>query len=340
MNPSEISPLIREQAPLILAEIQKATNILFHCHPSPDPDSVCSALAMQLACEQLGKRATIIRGDASVLSAGFSRFPAVDTIVGKTFGEVDLNDFNLFIALDSGSPDRVSAKKTPVFPLPIRSINIDHHKSNTMFADVNLVEMCTSTTFILYQLFLLWGIKITPDIALNLFMGLYTDSGGLKYHPIDYRVFQVATALVKAAPDFVDVIFHMENSQSKEAIYFEKLALNSIETFLNENLVMTSISLKQIQENRISIDSIHTDIPNKLKSVIGWNVGMILVEREPGIVKVSMRSRDIEKFDVSKLAVALGGGGHRAAAGIRFSGITLAEAKEKIVSKAKELYNL
>ncbi|MDD5165378.1 MAG: DHH family phosphoesterase [Candidatus Pacebacteria bacterium] len=340
MNPSEISPLIREQAPLILAEIQKAKNILFHCHPSPDPDSVCSALAMKLACEQLGKKVTVIRGDAALLSDGFSLFPGIESVVGKNFNEVDLPEFDLFIALDSGSPDRVSAKNPPIFPLSIRSINIDHHKSNTQFADINLVEMCTSTTVILYQLFLLWGIEITHGIALNLFMGLYTDSGGLKYHPVDYRVFQIATALVKTAPDFVDVIFHMENSQNKQAIYFEKIALNSIETFLSENIVMTSISLKQIQENGIAIDSIHTDIPNKLKSVIGWNVGMILVEREPGIVKVSMRSRDIERFDVSKLAVALGGGGHRAAAGIRFSGISLDEAKEKIVSKAKELYNL
>lgn len=340
MNPSEISPLIIEKAPIILAEIQKAKSILLHCHPSPDPDSVCSALAMKAACEQMGKKATIIRGDAEVLSDGFARFPGVEAIVGKSFSEVDLNEYDLFIALDSASVERVSAKKPPVFPLPIRSINIDHHKSNTMYADINLVDMCTSATFMLYQLFALWNIKITHDIAINLFMGMYTDSGGFKYYPIDHRVFQVASDLVKVAPDFVDVIFHMENSQNPQAIYFERLALDSIETFLGDNIAMASISLMQIEENKIQLDSIHTDIPNKLKSVTGWNIGMMLVEREPGIVKVSMRSRDIEKFDVSKLAVALGGGGHRAAAGIRFSGVTLEEAKEKIVSKAKELYNL
>ncbi|HTK33571.1 MAG TPA: DHH family phosphoesterase [Candidatus Paceibacterota bacterium] len=340
MNPSEISPLILEKAPLILAEIQKATSILLHCHPSPDPDSVCSSLAMKAACEQLGKKVTIIRGDAEVLSEGFSRFPGVQTIVGKSFSEVDLSAYDLFIALDSASADRVSAKNPPVFPLPIRSINIDHHKSNTMYADINLVDMCTSATCILYQLFSIWGIDITHDIAVNLFMGMYTDSGGFKYYPIDHRVFQAATDLVKKAPDFVDVIFHMENSQNPQSIYFERLALDSVETFLGDNIAMASVSLKQIEDNKIQLDSIHVDIPNKLKSVVGWNIGMMLVEREPGIVKVSMRSRDFERFDVSKLAVALGGGGHRAAAGIRFSGITLQEAKEKIVSKAKELYNL
>jgi len=340
MNPSDISPIILEKAPLILAEIKKANNILLHCHPSPDPDSVCSALAMKAGLEQLGKKVVIIRGDAETLSDGFSEFPGVEMIVKKTFSEVDLKEFDLFIALDSASPDRVSAKNPPTFPLSIPSINIDHHASNTLFADFNLVDRCTSTTFMLFQLFTLWKIDITHDIALNLFIGLYTDSGELKYEPIDYKVFQAATVLVKTAPDFIDAIFTMDNSQRPETIFFEALALNSIQTFLNGNIAIASVSLKQIQENKIPIDSIHTDIPNKLKSVIGWNVGIMLTEKEPNIVRVSMRSRDGSIFDVSKLAVALGGGGHRAAAGIRFPNTTLEEAKQKIVSKAKELYNL
>jgi phosphoesterase RecJ-like protein len=76
---------------------------------------------------------------------------------------------------------------------------------------------------------------------------------------------------------------------------------------------------------------------NRLKSVIGWNIGVIMIETEPGKVKVSMRSRDPELYDVSKLAVALGGGGHRAAAGIKLS-MSLDEARVAIVAKAGELY--
>jgi phosphoesterase RecJ-like protein len=340
MNTEEIPPIITEKAQIILDEIKKAQTILLHCHPSPDPDSVCSALAMKFACEQLGKKAVVIRGDSSAISDGFAGFPGVENIVGKSFGEVDLSEFDLFVSLDSGSPDRVSFKQPPVFPLSIPSINIDHHKSNTMYADINLVPTCVSTTYILYYLFKIWGININHDIALNLFMGLYTDSGGLRYHPIDFTVFQVAADLVKIAPDFVDAIFTMDNTQRKESIFFEAMALNSIETFLDDNIAMASISFDDIKKNNIALDSIHTDIPNKLKSVVGWNIGMTVIEREPNDIKVSMRSRDADRFDVSKLAVALGGGGHRAAAGIRFSNTTLKEAKEKIVSKAKELYNL
>jgi len=63
------------------------------------------------------------------------------------------------------------------------------------------------------------------------------------------------------------------------------------------------------------------------------------IETNPNAVKVSFRSKDGDKYDVSKLAVALGGGGHKAAAGANLN-MPLAEAKALVVSKAKELYNL
>ena len=80
-------------------------------------------------------------------------------------------------------------------------------------------------------------------------------------------------------------------------------------------------------------------ISNILKSVVGWNVGVSLIERQPGEIKVSLRTRDKELFDVAKLATALGGGGHRAAAAAVLK-MSLDDAKKLVVQKAKELYNL
>jgi len=336
----DISPIIKEKSASILVEIKKAKSVLLHCHPSPDPDSVCSVLAMKSALEQLGVRATVIRGDSTSISGGFTQFPGIETIVPQSFSEIDLKEFDLFIILDSGSPSMISYKNTPVFPLPIKTIAIDHHKSNQSYADINLVDVCSSTAFILFQLFMEWNITITRDIALNIFMGMYTDSGGFKYTPIDYRVFEACAVLVKIAPEYPEVIFHMENSNNKGSVYFEALALNSIEQFLNDTIAVASVSFKQLQEKSIAPEDTHSEIPNKLKSVVGWNIGMVLTEREPRYITVSMRSRDVEKFDVSKLAAALGGGGHRAAAGIRFTDTSLDDAKKAIIAKAKELYGL
>jgi phosphoesterase RecJ-like protein len=72
---------------------------------------------------------------------------------------------------------------------------------------------------------------------------------------------------------------------------------------------------------------------------MGWNIGISLIELEPNIVKISFRTRDSDIFDVSRLAVALGGGGHKAAAGATLK-MSCDEAVKKVVETAKIIYNL
>jgi len=340
MNTSDISPIILEKAPLILAEIKKANNILLHCHPLPDPDSTGSALAMKFALEQLGKKATVIKGDSEI-PKGFMHFPGIESIVSKSFSEVDLSLFDLFISLDSGSVNMISQVNPPIKPLQIETIVIDHHATNELYGSINLVDTTSpAVSFILFQLLKIWSIELTRDIATNLFMGIYTDTGGFRYPPTDYRVLGAASELARISPDFTETIFKMENSQSKESIYYQALALSSVETFLNDNVAISIVSNKDLVEKKIPDECIRgISISNILKSVIGWNVGVSMIERIPGEIKVSFRTRDSLRFDVSKLAGLLGGGGHRAAAATVLR-MSIDEAKKLVVSKAKELYNL
>lgn len=328
------------EANLILKEIQKANSILLHCHPSPDPDSVGSSLAMKFALESLGKKVTLIKGDSEIPEA-FMHFPGARQIVGKSFGEIDLKEFDLFIIQDSGSPEMISRKDTPIFPLSTKTIVIDHHASNKGYADINLIDPTSpSVTCILYQLFKEWNVKITRDIAANLFIGLYTDTGGFRYAVTDYRIFEAVTDLVKICPNYAEIIFKMENSQEKESIYGQALALNSIKTFCNDHLVISVVSLADLSKSNVSPDAISQGhIASILKSVIGWDIAVSIVEVEAGKIKVSFRTRDAKKYDVSKLATELGGGGHIAAAGAVLS-MSLDEALKKVVETAKILYNL
>ena len=331
---------VQEAAPKILEAIKASKSILLHCHPSPDPDSVGSALAMKFALEQLGKKATVIRGDSEIPQA-FMHFPGADSIVPKNFFEVDLKEFDLFIVLDTASVEMISKRGQFKLPLNILTIAIDHHISNTKFSEINLVDSSSpATAFILYKLFKEWKITLTKDIAANLFIGMYTDSGGFKYPPTGYEVFQAAAELSKIFPDFYKLIFTMENSRSKDSVYYEALALNSIKVYLNENVVIAAVSNKELKDKNIPASmASESNVDNLIKSVIGWNVGIQATEVEPNKVKISLRTRDSEKFDVSKLAVALGGGGHKAAAGATLT-MPLPEAIEKIVQTAKEIYNL
>ncbi len=334
------SPIVKEFAPVILAEIKKADSILLHCHPSPDPDSVGSALAMKFALEQLGKKVTVIKGDSEIPKA-FMHFPGADSIVRKNFFEVDLKDFDLFIAQDSGSIEMVSRIKPIIFPESLKVIVIDHHKTNTKYGSINLVDSTyPATGQLLFDVFNEWGITITPEIASNLFIGIYTDTGGFKYEGTGESTFKTAGELVGIIPNFNRLIAQMENSNTPKLLAYEGLALSSIETFLDGKVAISSVSCKELQDKGIPKSETGAGfISSIMRSVGSWNIVCAVIESEPGKVKLSFRTNDASKFDVSKIAVAFGGGGHKAAAG-GISNLPIEEVKKQVVEKIKELYNL
>ncbi|MBP6858235.1 MAG: bifunctional oligoribonuclease/PAP phosphatase NrnA [Candidatus Pacebacteria bacterium] len=334
------TPLIREKAPLILAEIQKAKSILLHCHPSPDPDSVGSALAMKFAVEQLGKKATVIKGDSDIPQA-FMHFPGAKDIVMKNFFEVDLSEFDLFLCLDTAALGRVSTIGAVEFPSSLKVVDIDHHPTNPGFGTINLIEASyPATAQILFDLFKEWNIEITSDIAANLFVGIYTDTGGLKFSGVTPQTFQAAGELAAQCPNFSRIISVMENSNTVSDLHFKGLALTALEPMLGGKVGLAVVSLDELLAKNIADDSVSAgSISSVLRTVGEFDVVGALIEAEPGMVRASFRSKDANTFDVSALAAAFGGGGHRAAAGTLIA-LPLAEAKQKVVEKIKELYNL
>lgn len=323
---------VQEIAPQILEKVKNAKHVLLHCHPSPDPDSVGSALAMKFAIESLGKKATVIRGDSEIPQA-FEKFPGIGDIVAKNYFEIDLSDFDLFIIQDSGSLDMISRKGEMHFPENLETIVIDHHVSNLKFAKLNLVDAAyPATCQILFDLFSEWGIAMNRNIAANLIVGMFTDTGGFKYASTTSDTFVAAAVCAKVAPDYTDIIFTMENSNTPQSILFRGLALNSIETFLSGHVAFASVTQKDIVSKGVRREDMQTGaISSILKSVKGWDVGICAIEEEVGKFKLSFRTRDPEKFNVSEIAVALGGGGHKAAAGAVIEG-TLEEVKEKVIA--------
>lgn len=331
-NMNEISDKIKK-------EIDKAQTILLHCHPSPDPDSVGSSLAMKLALESLGKKVSLIKGDSEITKA--FAFPGIETVTQKNFFEIELSDFDLFMILDSGSVEMISKNGQIVFPDSLMTVVIDHHISNIGYGKINLVDASySSTAQLVFDLLNKWNIKIDHDIALNLFMGMYTDTGGFRYGINPEKTLEVAMTLAKLAPDYQKTIFTMENSNRVESLIFESLAFSSLKTFFDGKLVLASVGNVDIVKNNFSDDDIFTGyISNKIKSVVGTQIAGTLIEKEPNVVKLSFRSRDAVKYDVSKLAQALGGGGHKSASGATLE-MSLPQAIEKVVNTVKEIYNI
>lgn len=331
---------IKEKASLILAEIKKAKSVLLHCHPSPDPDSVGSALAMKFAIEQLGGKATVIKGDSEIPQA-FMHFSGADQILMKSFWEIDPSEYDLFIIVDSALSGVSRLKPITELPSSMMVINIDHHKTNKGDGKINIVEPSyPAVAQLLYDLFIEMGIKITHEIAGNLFMGIYSDTGGFKYEGVNSETFTIASELIKINQQISKDIEKMENSNSISDLIFRGLAFVRTESLPLEKILMSVVPRSVIDENNIPDTSLSAGlISPELKTVAGYNIYVILIEARPNRIRASFRTSNSEKFDVAKLAGALGGGGHKAAAGAVLD-MPLEDAKALVVSKAKELYNL
>lgn len=302
------------------SEIKKAidgsSSILLHLHPSPDGDSLGSSLALFNYLKDQNKRVTLIKGD-SELPSNFFLLPGYDQITPKNLFEVNLSDYDLFISCDTSALNQVSKLGPVSFPASLTTVNIDHHSTNTGFAQISLIDPSSPATCqIIYQLLKDWHANITPQIAINLFIGLYTDSL-FKYPKTTPLTFRIAAALVKFYPEFPKVIFEIENNNEPQQLVFRGLSLTSIESFFSGNLALSSIDYLTLQKHQIHKSQTEkADISNLLKSVVGWNIGASLVESEPGVCNLSLRTRDSQKFNLGKIAEATGaGGGHPAAAG-------------------------
>jgi len=337
---STVSKQIQENAPLILAEIKKAKSVLLHCHPSPDPDSVGSALAMKFVIEQLGGKATVIKGDSDIPQA-FMHFPGAKDILMKSFWEIDPSQYDLFIIVDSALSGVSRLKSVTELPEKMMVINIDHHKTNKGDGKINIVDPSyPAVAQLLYDLFIEMGIEIDPEIAANLFVGIYTDTGGFKYEGTSTRTFEVVAELVQVYPAFSKLIADMENSNTVNDIAFQGLALSLTETACDNKILLSVVPFSFIESKKIPDVSISAGmISPELRTVKGFDLFVVVIEPRPNKIKLSFRTIDSDKYDVSLLAAALGGGGHKAAAGAILD-MPIEDAKALVVSKAKELYNL
>jgi len=309
--------------------IKNAKSVLLHLHVKPDPDSIGSALAMYHALKGVGKNVTVIKGD-STLPESFSFIPGFKDIVLKNYFEINLNDFDLFIIQDSGSESMISRKGEIVFPDYLKTIVIDHHKTNTKFGDINYVDSSYSAVAeYLFDLFKEWGIEITKDIAQCLYIGIYGDTGGFRYVTTTTRTMGIIAELARIYPEFPKSIEALEYNNQKEKIYFDAIALGLVETFFDGKVALSCIPFKTMEEKGVTREmSDNNIVAGMLLTVKDWEITGTLIEKAPEEISISFRSKNNK--DVSEVAVSLGGGGHKPASGATLW-CSLDEAKKKVL---------
>jgi len=317
----------------ILSLIRGAKQVLVNCHQRPDVDSISSALSMCQALKKLEKDVQVICPDERLpeleFLACFDDFKKVD------FTTFNFSDYDLFIILDSASPEVVTGNKNISLP-GIKKIVIDHHLTNTQFGEINLIDASrSSATELLYLLFLDWDLNIDKDLATSLLTGILGDTGAFEYHNTTSRTLQVAADLMDKGADKDEILLKIFRSKQMNLLKFWGEVLEDLRVDESGKFTWCAIpynvykDLGEPQTARESASSLFT------RMVAGTEFGIVMLEEAPGQLRASFRARSTD-FDVSKIALALGGGGHAGAAGVTVVNGSFDDSVKKVVETARK----
>ena len=298
----------------VLHELREASKLVVVTHENPDGDALGSLIAKQGILTAIGKD--------SVMFIAASEFPlpeeydwlARDGLVSEP--PEDAGERTI-VFLDCGNLERNPAE---AFRRPgMHILNIDHHHDNTRFGTVNLVvPEASCTAEIVWDL--MGELRVTPTVTVAeaLYVGLITDTGRFMYENTGRGAHLMAAGLIDAG---VDV--HAVYRRVYEGVPYGKLALlarglANVERYDDGRLTLTALTAADFSDSAAE-ESYSEGVVDHLRAVQGTQMAALVRDRignpeVAGLRKVSLRSGN-DRIDVSLIARAQGGGGHRQAAG-------------------------
>jgi phosphoesterase RecJ-like protein len=298
----------------VLQAIRDADRFCLTTHERPDGDAVGSLAAMQQVLASLGKDAVaFLPADEFPLPYEY-RFIRLEGLA--TEPPEDLCQRTL-VFLDCGNIDRTPAEQLRRDDGGAVILNIDHHHDNTRFGTVNHVDPASSCTAeIVWDLMEGLGVAPTKEVAEALYVGLVTDTGRFMYENTGPRAHEMAAALMEQGVDAHAIYRRLYEGIPQGKLELLARGLSNVERFDGGLLTVTHLTREDYRTTGAD-ESYSEGVVDHLRSVEGTAVaGLVRDQLSDGTParKVSLRATD-DRIDVSRIARAGGGGGHRRAAG-------------------------
>jgi phosphoesterase RecJ-like protein len=298
----------------VLAELRRAAKFVVVTHENPDGDAIGSLIAMQQILMALDRDSVMFIADRDLPLPREYRFLPMQGLVNVPPADIDERTI---LFLDCGNIERNPAE---AFKQPgAHIVNIDHHHDNTRFGTINhVVPEASCTAEIVWELMHGLHVEPTTTIAEALYVGLITDTGRFMYENTGARAHEMAAELIDAGVDVHEIYRRVY-----EEIPYGKLALlarglANVERYDDGRLTVTALSAHDFSEAGAE-ESYSEGVIDHLRALQGTAVAALVRDRISGCDgarqrKVSLRASD-DRVDVSRIARAQGGGGHRQAAG-------------------------
>ena len=306
----------------VIEKIKNAKSVAVLTHVSEDPDALGSAFAFCAVLRKMGKTAVCY---VSAKPQERHMFIGGEYVI---YDKEKTYDHDLCLCLDCGDIKRLG-DRIKLFKEIGNTANIDHHKTNTMFADVNYVEGETSSTGeILFKVFRKMGVEIDDEIARFLYIAICSDTGCFKYSSVTPDTLKIAADLLGYDFDAAEIARLLFDTDSLSVTKFKAELMSNIESYADGKISLVRMTADMYDKYGIP----EAEAPNGVeipRRIEGTEIAVCVKEKN-GRIEISLRSNGLA--DVAEIAEHFGGGGHRAASGCKLTGKTMDEAANEIIA--------
>ncbi len=290
-------------------------------HKDPDGDAIGSSLALYRLLKEMDK-VVYVENPTHPLPRIYSFLEDFDK-VKPISNSVDVE---VVFVVDTADMPRCGLSEEYIKDRLV--VNIDHHKTNTKFGDINLIEPeAAAVGCILWRLFTANGFDISKATATYLYVSLLTDTGSFRYASTTPETFRISAELLERGVEPWYVAYNIYETMELKVLKLLGLVLGTLETYHDGKLAIEYVTREMFEKTGTGREDSEGFV-NYARGVYGAEVGALLREDGENFFKISLRSKS--DVDVSKVAALFGGGGHKNAAGCEIEG-SLEEVKKKLV---------
>ncbi|RME69193.1 MAG: bifunctional oligoribonuclease/PAP phosphatase NrnA [Nitrospirae bacterium] len=309
--------------------LKEEDRFLIASHVNPEGDAVGSALALAEALWQMGKTAKVFLKDG--VPEVYEFLPdreVVETTLDKNF----LEDA-VFVLVDCNEPKRTGLEDQDI--VTDKTVVIDHHETRKDFGRIKWIEPeSPATGMMIYYLLKALGVEFSKEIATNLYVAIAVDTGTFRYDNTTSETLRVAAELIDLGVKPGEVAQKIYESWPTNRFQLLCEMLNTLEIERNGSVsvAITTITEDMFRKTGTGVEDTD-DFSNFARMLRDVDVSVMLRQDGPNKWKGSMRGKG--KVNLAEVAKALGGGGHRDAAGFNVEG-TLEEVKERLKEALKK----
>jgi bifunctional oligoribonuclease and PAP phosphatase NrnA len=298
-------------------------------HEGPDADGLGAAYALALVLSAIGKTAI-----AAVPGKLPSKFRFIDRrglfrplVAGEElpFPASEATP----IIVDTHDMGYLGQESAAIVSAAGRYLVIDHHEANTAIMEgFEFIDpKASSSCELVYLLARDFGVELPADAAEAIFAGIVYDTGSFAYPKTSERTFECALELVRRGVSPYEIHRRMYESSSDGTLLLQKAAISSLELRQEGSVALQSLTKGDLVASGASYEDAEdlVNIPLQDKRV---EVSVLFKENMEGRLRCSLRSKG--GVNVAHIAQALGGGGHKTAAGFTCA-LPLALAKDNVL---------